>query len=100
MSKIAFLDDARGLGVRDDLALLVHETLVHSFRVKAPSVESDLYKAFGMVDDELDQLVVEVAAAAKLRLPSPMEMSDQPAVRTVRDLLLFLNGMPLSSRSS
>ncbi|WP_374565587.1 hypothetical protein [Ideonella sp.] len=99
MSNSTFLDDARGLGVRDDIAQLVHETLVRSFRVKNPSVQSDLYKAFGMVDDELDLLVVEVAVGAKLRLPSPTETFGQPAVRTVKDLLLFLNRLPSSAGS-
>lgn len=90
----AFVDEARRLGLRDELSMFLHETLVESFRVKQVTMESDLYKAFGIVDDELDQVVMEVAKKAHLQLPTPAETAGLPAVRTVKDLLLFLSGLP------
>ncbi|MEK8031549.1 hypothetical protein AACH06_12040 [Ideonella sp. DXS29W] len=92
VAKCTFIEDACSLGAKEHLAALLYDTLVHSFSVKAPTLESDLYKAFGIVDDELDQLVISVAQAAGLRLPTAAEMTQQSAVRSVKDLLLFLNG--------
>jgi hypothetical protein len=93
MVKDTFLNEALRAGVSEELALLVYETLIDSYRVKQVTIDADLYRAFGIVDDELDQVVVEVAEKAGLQLPGAAETAGMPPVRTVKDLLLFLNGL-------
>lgn len=85
--------EARHMDIRDELSSVLYETLIDSFRVNRVTMDSDLYKSFGIVDDELDQLVLEVSEKSHLQLPSPAESAGLPPVRTVKDLLLFLNGL-------
>ncbi len=55
--------------------------------------EAALGKDLGIVDDDLDDLVVELSSRLRRTLPSPPEVATLPPVRTVRDLVEFMAGL-------
>lgn len=95
-AKRDFLADARGIGVRQDLAEVVYDSLTRAFRAMPLSLGANLYEAFGIVDDELDAVVMDVANKVRLKLSGPEETAKMPAIQTVKDLLLFLETLPIA----
>jgi hypothetical protein len=91
--KAIFLTSARATGIREDLAGILYETLTEVYRARQVTIEANLYKSFGIVDDELEMVITDIASKARLRLPDPRETARMPPIQTVRDLLLFLAGL-------
>ena len=66
------------------------EAVVENFRV-APS--DDLFEVFGMADDDVEELVLELLGRFDCRVPAPSETKQMPEVRTASDVVGFVAEM-------
>ena len=85
-------DFMRHFGREPDIAeevwnSLSREAVVEGFK---PRPEDDLLKVFGLADEDLDDLVLNILERCRCRIPSPAETAGMPAVRTVADLFVFV----------
>ena len=69
---------------------LQREAVVENFRV-APS--DDLFEVFGMADDDVEELVLELLGRFDCRVPAPSETKQMPEVRTASDVVGFVAEM-------
>jgi len=54
----------------------------------------DLYKVYGLADEDLDDAVFELAERYGKKSPTDADLEGQPPVRTVADLVRFLSRLP------
>lgn|SRR5215213_59877 len=54
----------------------------------------DLYKVYGLCDEDLDDVVFELAERCRKRAPADADLEGQSPVRTVADLVRFLSRLP------
>lgn len=59
---------------------LSREAVIEGF---TPHPDDDLLKVFGLADEDLDELVLELLERCGCRVPNPSETAKMPAVRTV-----------------
>jgi hypothetical protein len=64
--------------------------VVDDFRIDP---NDELLYVFGLADDDLDELVLNLLRDCGCRIPSPAETAGLPPVRTVSDLIGFLSKM-------
>jgi hypothetical protein len=66
------------------------EAVVEGFK---PHPDDDLLQVFGLADEDLDDLVLELLERCHCRVPHPSETAEMPAVLTVADLFAFVEMM-------
>ncbi len=88
-----FVSAAAAIGVDQAVARTFYDVITSSFRVKGLELDADLSKRYGIVDDELDDVVMTGAKRLGRVLPTPAQTRGMPPVRTVADLLRFVQGM-------
>lgn len=66
-----------------------------------PAAQDDLLGIFGLADEDLDDdLVLPLLSRLSCKVPTPGETAEMPPVRTVGDLVRFLQQMRLAGRQS
>lgn len=65
-----------------------------------PMPEDHLGSVFGLADDDLDEVGLELLRRCGCRIPPPEETSTMPRVETVADLVAFIRAMQPSSGSN
>ncbi len=89
-SKERFLDYFSEQGISVSIALSVYNDIYNGHLFKRPvKPDDDLYKAHGIVDEDLDDLVLETAEANNLKVPVSTNYWQKPII-TVEDLVQFL----------
>jgi hypothetical protein len=85
----AFAPDLRGVA-EAVLTYLINETGVPGPRVLP---DARICDELDVCDEDLDDVVVDVAARLNRVLPSPAELEGSAPVVTVRDVVAFIAGM-------
>lgn len=66
---------------------LSKEAVVEGFK---PKPEDDLLEVFGLAEEDLDDLVLNILERCQCHIPSPSNTASMPYVRTVADLFAFV----------
>lgn len=97
----AFARSCAGLGIDEDIC---QRTLSALGKVAAvdgfvPATCDDLLEVYGLADEDLDDdLVLPLLTQMACKIPTPAETSSMRPVRTVGDLVRFLQRMRAESR--
>lgn len=93
-SKESFLNYFSEQGILISLALSVYKDIYQRHLFKRPvKPNDDLYKMHGIVDEDLDDLVVEVAEANNFEIPPNTDYWQEPVI-TVENLIRFIASFP------
>lgn len=92
-SKKEFFESFERVGIEKEAASLVWNALMNEavFDGFLPAPDDDLLYTYGIVDDDLDELVIELLNQYKCKLPLSSDIEKMSPVRTVYDLVCFLS---------
>lgn len=89
-SREKFLSYFSEQGISELLALSVYKNIYQKHFFKRPvRSDDDLYKIHGIVDEDLDDLVLEIAEINNLKIPLNTHYWIKPVI-TVEDLIQFI----------
>jgi hypothetical protein len=90
-----FVEYFQTRGVDAEVAATVWRALAGEAAVEGftPMPQDSLQTVFGLVDDDLEELVLSILRHTDRRIPSRSETATMPPVRTVEDLVGFVNTM-------
>ena len=89
-NKESFLEYFSKQGISLSLALSVYDDIYNGHLFKRPvNPGDDLYKMHGIVDEDLDDLIIEIAEANNLKVPLNTDYWQNP-VTTIEDMIFFI----------